>query len=41
MKDGMIIEEGNHKELLEKMGYYYKLWSEQSIDKLDENISTC
>ncbi|WP_143328817.1 peptidase domain-containing ABC transporter, partial [Clostridium beijerinckii] len=41
MENGKIIEEGNHRELLEKKKYYYKLWSEQSIDKLDENISTC
>lgn len=38
MENGKIIEEGNHKELLEKREYYYKLWSEQNINKQDEII---
>ncbi|WP_310601581.1 peptidase domain-containing ABC transporter [Anaerosporobacter sp.] len=28
MEKGKIIEEGNHKELLEKQGQYYTLWSQ-------------
>ena len=27
MKDGKIIEQGNHEELLEKRGGYYKLYN--------------
>ncbi len=29
MKDGNIIEQGNHKELLEKKGFYYELYNSQ------------
>ncbi|MDO4942672.1 MAG: ABC transporter ATP-binding protein [Lachnospiraceae bacterium] len=29
MKEGRIIEQGNHKELIQKKGYYYKLYSKQ------------
>ncbi len=29
MKDGKIIEQGNHKELLEKKGFYYQLFNAQ------------
>lgn len=29
MKDGNIIEQGNHKELLEKQGFYYNLYNSQ------------
>ena len=29
MKDGDIIEQGNHKELLEKGGFYAKLYNSQ------------
>lgn len=29
MKDGKIIENGNHEELLQKGGFYKKLWSSQ------------
>ena len=27
MKDGKIIEQGNNEELLEKRGFYYKLYN--------------
>jgi ATP-binding cassette subfamily B protein len=30
---GEIIEEGSHKNLLDKKGYYYKLWKEQLPDE--------
>ncbi len=39
MDKGKIIEEGSHKEILNKKGYYYKLWSEQSFDDDKELIS--
>ena len=29
MKDGNIIETGNHSELLEKRGFYYELYTSQ------------
>ena len=29
MKDGDIIEQGNHKELLEKKGFYWELYNSQ------------
>lgn len=32
MKDGKIIEEGTHLDLLKKFGEYYKLWTRQSGD---------
>lgn len=37
LKDGKIIEEGSHKQLLKKKGNYYKLWSRQSGAFLEEN----
>ena len=37
LKDGKIIEEGSHKELLKKKGDYYKLWSRQSGAFIEEN----
>lgn len=33
MEKGEVIEEGNHKELLDKKGYYHRLWSGQSADE--------
>ena len=29
MKDGAIVETGNHKELMSKQGFYYSLYSSQ------------
>ena len=29
MKDGHIIEQGNHRALLQKGGFYAELWSSQ------------
>ena len=29
MKDGKIIEQGNHNELLDKKGFYYELFNSQ------------
>jgi len=31
MKDGNVIEQGNHKELLEKKGFYYNLYNSQFV----------
>lgn len=33
---GEIIEEGTHENLLKKQGYYYRLWTGQTIEELDE-----
>ena len=37
LKDGKIVEQGTHQELLRKDGEYRKLWSRQSGAFLDEN----
>ncbi len=37
LKDGKIVEQGSHKELLQKDGEYQKLWSRQSGAFLDES----
>ena len=29
MKDGRVIEQGRHEELLEKKGFYYELYNSQ------------
>ena len=31
MKDGNIIEQGNHEELIEKKGFYYNLYNSQYV----------
>lgn len=33
IRDGKIIEEGKHKELLSKKGYYYRLYTNQFLDE--------
>ena len=33
VKDGKIIESGTHKELLQRKGYYYSLYSKQYEDE--------
>lgn len=37
MKDGKVIEDGNHKELIEKKGYYYTLYMNQFKELNIEN----
>ncbi len=37
LKDGKIVEQGSHKELLKKSGAYAKLWSRQSGAFMQEN----
>ena len=36
LDNGKIVEEGSHKELIGKMGYYYRLWSGQSVEKSND-----
>lgn len=38
MDKGSIIEEGSHKELLHKKGYYFRLWSEQCVSEEEASI---
>ena len=33
VKDGRIVEQGKHRELLEKKGYYYSLYSKQFAEE--------
>ena len=33
MKDGNVIEKGNHKELLKKKGFYFELYNSQFINQ--------
>ena len=33
MKDGSIIEKGNHKSLMNKKGFYYELYQSQFLGK--------
>lgn len=32
MEKGKIVESGSHRELLNRQGYYYRLWKEQFLD---------
>ena len=38
VKDGKIVEQGTHTELLEKMGYYYELYTRQYEDEATAKI---
>lgn len=38
MNDGNIVEQGNHKELFEKKGFYYTLYNSQFPKESDESI---
>lgn len=41
MKDGRVVEDGNHKSLMQKRGYYHRLYMNQFKElTLDEQIST-
>jgi len=35
VKAGVVVEEGNHKELLEKQGFYYRLQLQNSSNTLN------
>lgn len=35
MENGFVVEKGSHIELLNKKGYYYRLWSEQSLENIE------
>lgn len=38
MKDGQVIEEGTHEELLQKGGLYYTMWLQQSATAESEGL---
>jgi ATP-binding cassette subfamily B protein len=38
MEDGKIAEQGSHKELLAKKGYYYEILEQQQLEESEENI---
>ena len=38
MKDGMIVEQGNHSELLNKKGYYFELYKNQFVEETVETL---
>lgn len=38
IKDGKIVEEGNHKELIKQKGYYYNLYTNQFIEEKSMDI---
>ena len=40
MDKGEIIEQGNHYELLQRKGYYYRLWTSQVTGKVEEVAAT-
>jgi ATP-binding cassette subfamily B protein len=41
MSEGVIIEDGNHKQLMEKKGTYHKLYMNQFAElKIEQQIST-
>ncbi len=38
IKDGKIIEEGKHKDLIKKKGYYYKLYTNQYVEEKSREV---
>lgn len=38
IKDGKIIEEGNHRELIKEKGYYYNLYTNQFIEEKNKEV---
>ncbi len=39
MKEGHIVEQGNHEELLEKKGFYYELYNSQFANRSEDAVS--
>ncbi|MEJ6951559.1 ABC transporter ATP-binding protein [Natronospora cellulosivora (SeqCode)] len=39
VKDGRVIEEGNHQELMKNEGYYYKLYTNQFMEEMQRTVS--
>jgi len=38
IKDGKVIEEGNHRELIKEKGYYYNLYTNQFIEEKNKEV---
>lgn len=38
LEKGKVIENGNHDELINKKGFYYNLWSNQTLSQSTENL---
>lgn len=38
IQDGIVIEQGTHKELMEKRGHYYNLYVKQFIEREENNV---
>lgn len=38
LEKGKVIENGNHSELINKKGFYYNLWSNQTLNPYIENL---
>ena len=38
IKDGKVIEEGNHRELIKEKGYYYNLYTNQFIEERNKEV---
>ena len=39
VRDGKIVEQGNHKELMKKKGYYYELFNRQYEDSAIDMVT--
>ena len=37
LKDGAVVEQGTHEELMLTRGLYYSMWQEQSSDTFSES----
>jgi ABC-type multidrug transport system fused ATPase/permease subunit len=40
LKDGGVIEQGTHEELILARGLYYSMWQEQAADTISETSPT-
>lgn len=37
LKDGAVVEQGTHEELMLARGLYYSMWQEQAADTFSES----
>jgi len=39
LKEGEVVEQGNHEELMKEKGLYYSMWQQQaSLEPLEEEV---
>jgi len=38
LKDGQVVEQGTHDDLLKKGGLYYNMWVDQASDTIIEDL---